>query len=821
MKEIKLIDTNTLEDIKHKLRILLTNQSLFPSNADSIYLLLYLLILKKDGVLKGVHKESPAIAIDLIKDRIVNSDKDGSELKANIHFHLDWYLNNVNNLEFFSIIELFNNFNKEVFEAHFIEIFEDLLFHAAKLQGPYTGEFIQPAELSRLLCNLVGKKENLTIYNPFAGVASFNINFPESCKYYGQEIIGKIWSIGALRICAYDHDNNSKYTQEDSITNWLKTDHKFDLVISNPPFNMKVNPQNGNSSFVSIENFIIKNGLDSIKNDGKIILTVPNGFLFSDKELPLKRRLVEDDLLEAIITFPGGLLMNTSIPFSVIIINKAKQNKGIIKFIDGKGFVGSTNRKFSKILDYQLFSTYSQNLESEFIKSISLTEVAEHDFNLSVNRYFSEKVIGTKISKILTSIKPSSTFDEKVGIEIKISDLNSDAIDYKLKAKNLNVVELRKGYYKVSTSCLLISSKGNHLKPTYFNFEEVPIFVSNDIFAFTINEKLVTVEYLINQLKNAYFISQLESIKNGSTIQFINREDFLNLSIQTPSIEDQETIVKRYIREYNLIKLRELGLEKELEEAKLQQKHDLSIKKHNIMQHLNNLKSAADLIQRKRTDNNGVLDFNQIIDKSNNLSLSDIYNGLVGSIDNVLYYVDNLTNEINFHPPEDIDLNLLVRNAISKAKQNQDLYTIDYSIDKNSLLLIELEDPDTGQPFEIAPFVNFSSIDFYELFNNILENAINHGFTDKTKKYTFRIRLEADLGANKLKLSFSNNGNPFPKGMAERYSIKGEKAGLNANKGIGSWKIYEIAKHFGCELKINDHIEEEFTVNIELIIPLA
>jgi sensor histidine kinase regulating citrate/malate metabolism len=104
------------------------------------------------------------------------------------------------------------------------------------------------------------------------------------------------------------------------------------------------------------------------------------------------------------------------------------------------------------------------------------------------------------------------------------------------------------------------------------------------------------------------------------------------------------------------------------------------------------------------------------------------------------------------------------------------------------------------------------------MFNNIFENAVRHGFTDKTKKYKFLIEVRFDTELSKTVISFSNNGNPFPKGMAERYCLKGEKAGPNAKRGYGTWVTCEIAKHFYGKIVAHDHKGAEFPVRIDLII---
>jgi sensor histidine kinase regulating citrate/malate metabolism len=62
----------------------------------------------------------------------------------------------------------------------------------------------------------------------------------------------------------------------------------------------------------------------------------------------------------------------------------------------------------------------------------------------------------------------------------------------------------------------------------------------------------------------------------------------------------------------------------------------------------------------------------------------------------------------------------------------------------------------------------------------------------------------------------------MPKGMAEAYSIRGEKAGDTANEGIGLWKVHQIVKeHFKGDIKVIDTPTDEYPVKIEIKLPLV
>jgi hypothetical protein len=336
------------------------------------------------------------------------------------------------------------------------------------------------------------------------------------------------------------------------------------------------------------------------------------------------------------------------------------------------------------------------------------------------------------------------------------------------------------------------------------------LYPTNDIAAFTVRNNLIDLDYLILELDKEYVIDQIELSNRGTTLPYLTKDRLLSIVIKVPSLlEQQKTNAKLVKEEIVKSKLKELGLEEQFTQLKKEQIEDLSLKKHNIMQHLNNVQSSIDSLSIFMKTNNGLLDAKSIIYPKLGTTVQKRFELLAESLKEAIYFVDNITNEINFQKAEYFNASEVINSCIEKGIQNDQLFEISPFIDEESF--------SNGENY-IVPMIKFSKSDFEELYNNILQNAILHGFADTSRKYKFAIKLKFDQEINKIVISFSNNGKPFPKGMAERYQIKGEKAGLTANKGIGSWKVYEIAKHFGAEINVQDLAEEEFPVKIDLLL---
>jgi len=240
--------------------------------------------------------------------------------------------------------------------------------------------------------------------------------------------------MGALRLMAYGKRVSSDYICEDSILNWPKNENKFDLIISNPPYGMRLGNQyrGVESEFRTIENFLIENGIRSLKQDGKMIVLLPQGFLFRGMgEQRLREYLVEEDLIDTIISLPGGLLLNTGIPLTILVINKSKGFKDKVKFVDATNFVMNVDSRL-KVLDDNKLINFIQSdiLDNSVVRIVDKEQIRENDYNLSVARYFQEQIEGVKLGDIIKPFRGLRGNLPETGKLIRIRDLKDDNVDF-------------------------------------------------------------------------------------------------------------------------------------------------------------------------------------------------------------------------------------------------------------------------------------------------------------------------------------------------------------------------------------------------------
>lgn len=282
--------------------------------------------------------------------------------------------------------------------------------------GKKGGEFYSPNEVSDLLARLVNPKPGDRICDPTCGSGSLLIKVGEQVKdkdgqrskdfaLYGQESNGDTWALSKLNMFLHGMDS-ARIEWCDTINNpqLIEGDHlmKFNIVVANPPFSLdKWGAENAETD--RFHRFLrgtppkskgdyafILHMIDTTLPDGKVGVIVPHGVLFRGAaEGKIRQKLIEENLLEAVIGLPSNLFFGTGIPAAIMIFNKAKKAKEVLfidaskEYQDGKKQNKLREEDIKKIIDaYQNFETLEK-----YSNVVSLQEIKDNDFNLNIPRY--------------------------------------------------------------------------------------------------------------------------------------------------------------------------------------------------------------------------------------------------------------------------------------------------------------------------------------------------------------------------------------------------------------------------------------------------
>lgn len=791
MKEFKLEDMMPVKAIEQQIwRMFDVLRGNSIGSQDFHIILLFLSLYKDDQISKDfLFGEGQLNLEDVQHFEDINSKKSANDYSKIIESFSSSLLT-IRNRGFKELIDALFQINKGILKENFSEIFDYTLYRTTQSQGKFGGEFIQPLEITRFICALADLSDNSKVFNPFAGLASFGVFFDQGQDYFGQEVNQKTWALGALRLMAYERPGNSHYVCEDSILNWPE-DEKFDLVVANPPYGMRLNQQYNEveSGIRTVEQYLIEKGVNSLNSEGKLIALLPQGFLFRGMhEQRMREQLIEEDLIDTIISLPGGLLLNTGIPLVVFVINKNKKLPGKVRFIDATKFVETKNSREKVLNDYGLNSVIQKGFQdSEAVRIVDNIQIREYDYNLNVPRYFQKKIEGTKLKDIVEFVRGSRKDIPVAGKMIRIRDLSDDKLDFKLDVSRIEETEFRRPHLRmIDESCLLLATRWKTLKPTYFEFSDAPIFLNPDILSFKINPQVADTAYLINELHADYVEEQIASYRQGATIPMIRRDDLLEIVIKLPSIEEQRAKVAGLLEISEKIKQlqterNELAhgvITKEFNEfASL--KHTLGRPRQNILGWSKNLSkffvSEKDAISELNDEFKALFDLGII-------EAIDEINRDIKFISDVLEKGENGLL-LNDYEKEIVPL-VEINNIINTLSNNE----FKFSIKKQLLKVDEMK----------TRGILINKVLFRTLLDNLLTNANKYGFLEKNKGNHVMIELsEID---DHLIVDIRNNGLPFPKNFdREKFITKYSTADTLNGSGLGGYDINRIATYFENE----------------------
>ena len=703
----------------------------------------------------------------------------------------------------------------EELDEDFPEVFDEVLFRLFEAKG--RGQYLIPAKLGELMVSLAEVPENSVVYNPFAGAASFGVYLDESTTYVGQEIDQSIWALGVLRRIAHNQ-RNGYLLQVDSLNEWIE-DTRFDLVISAPPFG-KIEHFNDklDLSIKSCDEFLVKKGINNLSSDGKIVALIPNSFLFSAGAYKaLREKLIEKDLIEKIISLPVGILENTGLRTSILIVNRNKKNKEKITLIDGESFQKSGLKKVS--LRYEdLHTLVTQEVEGEAKIIVNQEQVRNEDYNLEVKRYFliEEEIFSNQkvvpLNEILQEIKKNDAAqDVEMKTMISIKHLQNDNLDYKLKPDQVEKnPDPLKNARIISESCLLIARVGRDHKPTYFEFKGESISVSNNIMAFRIVKETIDLDYLFNELHSSFFLKQLSVYQRGFAQVLITKSNFLKIKISLPSPQEQRDKMKGVKEAYIKSRLQEVELQKELLGYKDEAFREFASIKHTFRQYLNALKSNVSGTRKFISKNEGkAIRLDTMYSVNLNRTLGEHLLSLEGTIDSMSRLI--LEKNLEKGEPEILDPKQLIEEAQNRFK-NPEVFQFEEVFVDHSVF--------ASEEGYLNPYIKIPKEGFFRIFANIVYNAVDHGFKNRAGNI-IRASVSFDEVHRLVLIEISNNGKPIPGNFTQQHlTTRGEKTTDSSGTGAGGADIKGILQKYNAQFELKKDNESEFPVSYLMKFPL-
>ena len=295
--------------------------------------------------------------------------------------------------------------------------YEHLIKKFASGAGKSAGEFYTPPEVSDLMAQLVAPEPGDHICDPACGSASLLMKCgryiarehgTKEYALFGQESIGHTWALAKMNLFLHN-ETNHRVEWGDTLRNPKLLGGKgglrhFDVVVANPPFSLKKwgHATAEDDPFGRFERGIppktkgdyafILHMVETLKpKTGRMAVVVPHGVLFrGSAEGRIRQKLVEENLIDAVIGLPEKLFYGTGIPAAILVIRKRKTDDKTL-FIDAsRDFVpGKNQNAFGPEQLERIVSTYAERPDhvDKYAQLVSQAEMAENDYNLNIPRY--------------------------------------------------------------------------------------------------------------------------------------------------------------------------------------------------------------------------------------------------------------------------------------------------------------------------------------------------------------------------------------------------------------------------------------------------
>ena len=378
---------------------------------------------------------------EIIDDALTLIEKDNTSLKNVLP--KDYNSPTMRNVNLGELIDLFTNIKvgtKDAIQSDVLgRIYEYFLGQFAKNELQKGGEFYTPACLVRTMVECIEPYQG-RVYDPACGSGGM---FIQSLKFvqehqgnvnnigiYGQEKNPTTWRLAKMNLAIRSLNGDLGKYAADTFTEDLHKDLKADFILANPPFNLEwdvdkvskdprwrygIAPKN-NANYAWLQHMISK-----LSQNGKMACILANGSLSAGgQEGEIRKKIIENDLVDCIISMPTNLFYTVTVPCSIWIINRNKKQTGKTLFINANNPGTMITRRLRELSEEdiknvaKMYHHYQNNESYENIKGFcycaSTEEIKSNDYVLTPGRY-----VGVE-----------DTEDDGIPFEEKMKNITSD-----------------------------------------------------------------------------------------------------------------------------------------------------------------------------------------------------------------------------------------------------------------------------------------------------------------------------------------------------------------------------------------------------------
>lgn len=309
-------------------------------------------------------------------------------------------------------------------------IYEYLISKFASSAGKKAGEFYTPHEVSQLIADITAHhlkdRKKIEIYDPTSGSGSLLITIGEAAakymsvrdpaegdlsrrvKYYAQELNANTYNLTRMNLVMHDIPADNIVTRNgDTLLGDWPPDPKapydplyVDAVVSNPPYSQKWDPTGkemdpryarfGLAPRSAADYAFLLHDLYHIKPDGIMCIVLPHGVLFrGGSEGEIRRNLIEENHIDAVIGLPANIFYGTGIPTIIMVLKQKRDNTDVLIIDASKGFEkeGKNNKLRASDIRRIADTAAARKDVPKYARLVSREEIRKNDYNLNIPRY--------------------------------------------------------------------------------------------------------------------------------------------------------------------------------------------------------------------------------------------------------------------------------------------------------------------------------------------------------------------------------------------------------------------------------------------------
>lgn len=389
-------------------------------------------------------------------------------------------------------------------------IYEYLISMFAANAGKKAGEFYTPHEVSLLMSEIVADhlkdRNEIKIYDPTSGSGSLLINIGKSVakfidnenniKYYAQELKQNTYNLTRMNLVMRGilPDNIVTRNGDTLEDDWPYFDENdpigtydplyVDAVVSNPPYSQAWNPTDketdpryarfGLAPKGKADYAFLLHDLFHLKSDGIMTIVLPHGVLFrGGEEGEIRKNLIEQNHIDAIIGLPANIFFGTGIPTIIMVLKQKRLNTDVLIVDASKGFikVGKNNKLRASDIKKIVDVVTKRESVHKFSKVVSRDEIRKNEYNLNIPRYVdsSETAESWDIYASMFGGLPLSEIDELKEYWIAFPELRTALFENTSSAYcSLKVENIKKAIKEHADVC----SFENKYRDVFSGFDE-------------------------------------------------------------------------------------------------------------------------------------------------------------------------------------------------------------------------------------------------------------------------------------------------------------------------------------------------------------